>query len=101
MQPAAFDEENRVLDPPDGFHPDQVQPLSVYKGKNHLGVPVIVSCWTLSKEELDLILQTRRVWVSVMGERMPPILPSIESPFLHIEVGNESSSEETNLERDS
>jgi hypothetical protein len=94
MTPSAFTEDNTVLNPPPGMTPEQVNVLSVFRGENHKGVPVVVSNWKLTKEEFEEILVTKTVWLTVMGTTMPPVYLSVASPFIQVEQ-NEATSEET------
>ena len=43
--------------------------------------PVVISCWKLTKEELDLINKTGRVYLTVLGETMPPVALDVEKWF--------------------
>lgn len=73
MQAAAFDGENLVLGTPKGCDPDVVAPLSVQAGRTADGEPAILSCWRLSREELDEVNRTGRVWLVVRARGMPPV----------------------------
>lgn len=76
MIPSAFDEENGLLSPPAGVSEADVTSLSVHFGNirepNGELTPVVVSCWKPTKEELDEINKTGRVWLIVYGQTMPP-----------------------------
>lgn len=81
MIPASFPEENRVLNKPAGMSDDECAPLSVcctYQGD----MPVVVSCWKLTQEDLDHILKHKRVWLTVYGPSMPPVYLSGKRPFV-------------------
>lgn len=43
---------------------------------------IVVTCWSLSGEELMKILQTGRIWLSQLtfGQSLQPILPSLNPP---------------------
>jgi hypothetical protein len=81
MIPTAFDEENCVLDGPPGTTSAEVAPLSVWRGVQLDGTPVVISCWKVTKEELERIQKTGRIWIYVMGDTMPPILPVGFNPW--------------------
>lgn len=83
MMPSAFDEENAVLDPPPGGRMG-IESLSVCQTVDHVGTPVVVSCWKATREELDEIARTGRVWLIIMGETMAPAHVLGSSPF-HVE----------------
>ena len=42
----------------------------------------IVSCWRLSKEEIEQVNQTGVVWLRIMGNGMPPVYVSGEALVL-------------------
>lgn len=82
MIATAFDEDNFVLSAPEGTaEGDGVHCLSVYRGPMEGGIPVVVSCWKPTKDELAEITRTGRVWLTVMGTTMPPVAVSGFSPF--------------------
>jgi hypothetical protein len=53
----------------------------VLRTETEQGVPVVVSCWKVTREELDQIIATGRVWLTVCGETMPPCEVSGTRPF--------------------
>lgn len=80
--PTSFDESNAVLGRPDGVTDEQCGPLSIAYARQPDGIPNVVSCWKLTREELDEINRTGRVWIGVLGEGMPAIWVSGVSPFV-------------------
>lgn len=85
MIPTAFDEDNAALGRPQGMTDEECAPLSVFIGNDVDRRPVVISCWKLTDEELAEVIRTRRVWVIIHGETMPPIAPTGISPFVKIE----------------
>lgn len=81
MIATAFDEENSVLHPPPGVSPEEVSALSTWRGKLEDGTQVVISCWKPTPEEFAEMRSTGRVWVMVLGETMPPLVPLGESPW--------------------
>lgn len=81
MIPASFDESNHVLDKPREMTREQCDPLSVFVGEDTNRVPVVISCWKLTKEELEEINRTGRVWLWIFGRTMPPVSLEIANPF--------------------
>lgn len=79
MIPSSFDESNTYLSAPNGM-PDCL-PLSCYIGNDDTKHPVIISCFKLTKEELEEINKTGRVWLTVAGQTMPPVVLSGISPW--------------------
>lgn len=76
-----FEESNRVYTAPDcqdlpawlGIIPDE-------PGQKE-GRPYVVSCWTLSDEELQRLLYTKQIWLFVNAINPPPVALSIDHPF--------------------
>ncbi len=82
MIATAFDEENQVLDAPPGMTVDECEPLSVWRGNDVAGNPVVISCWKPTTEEWAEMRRTGRLWIIVHGHSMPPIAPVGISPFI-------------------
>jgi len=81
MVPCSFDESNAVLGRPADMSADQCDPLSVLRAVTADGLPVVISCWKLTREELDELRRTGRVWLVVFGETMPPVALDARKPF--------------------
>jgi len=79
MVPTAFDEENCVFNAPPNM--DNCDALSTWKGNTKEGDPVVISWWKPTKEEMEEIKKTGRIWVIVYGVGMPPIAPVGINPF--------------------
>ena len=82
MIAVAFDQENTYLDPPDGVNSDICSPLPVCRGTLSNGIEVMISCWKLTKEELEIINKTGRVWLMIAGDKHPMVELMGESPFV-------------------
>lgn len=43
---------------------------------------IVTTCWELSDEELELLRQTKRIWLQQysFGQALQPQLPSIDTP---------------------
>lgn len=72
MEPSSFDESNNVLDRPKGMKEEECGPLSTWHG-NWGTLPVVISCWKPTKEELQEINKTGRLWLMVVGHTMSPV----------------------------
>lgn len=81
MELSSFDESNVVLDKPDNMSYEECSPASVFRGKNESGQPVVISCWKPTREELEEIQRTGRVWLTVLDFTMPPAYVSGVSPW--------------------
>lgn len=82
MTPTSFTESNHVLDKPPGWDYDQCEALSVCVTKQPDGMPVVISCWKVTAEELAEINRTGRVWLVVPGRSMPPVSVQGSTPFV-------------------
>lgn len=81
MYAASFDESNTSLDAPPGQTPEQCTILSVWKGEQDNGIPVVMSCWKPDAAELAEIQRTGRVWLILQGQTMPPAAVSGYHPW--------------------
>lgn len=81
MVATGFEESNTLMHPPEGMTADECQVLEVYKGEFEDGKPVVISCWKFTKEELEIVNKTGRIYILVLGESMPPIAPTATDPF--------------------
>lgn len=81
MLPITFDQSNFTFKKPADMTDEQCGDLSVFKGKDTGGFPVIISCWKFSKEDLEEIQKTGHVWLSITGSGMPPVSIFTENPF--------------------
>jgi hypothetical protein len=81
MIATSFNESNHVLDKPPDMSYDECDPLCVWVGNNPAGIPMVISCWKLTANELALINQTGKVWLTILGRTMPPSALSVQSPF--------------------
>lgn len=77
----AFDEDNMVLNPPDGVPLEICNVLPVCATQSTNGLPLLISCWKLTREELDEVNRTGRIWLEVMGSAMPPVWITGSKPF--------------------
>lgn len=80
--PSSFDESNATLSPPDGMTEDEVQSLAIARVYDHINnTPVVISCWKLTKEELEEVNRTGRIWLGICGVTMPPAWILGQKPF--------------------
>jgi len=81
MIPTSFAESNKVYDKPSSMSYDECEALSTWEGTDPQGNPIIVSCWKCTKEELEEINRTGRVWCFIYGRGLPPHCLSGVNPF--------------------
>jgi hypothetical protein len=87
MLPIHFDEANTIFRKPEGWTDEQCSDLSTWRGDMRIDEhgntsPTIVSCWQLSKEDLEEINRTGKIWLSITGTGMPPVSLFTENPFI-------------------
>lgn len=80
MVPTDFEGSNLVLGKPPEMLDEDCTPLNVRIGQES-GYPVIVSCWKLTQEEVDELIKTGRIYLTVYGQMMPPVSLSGKKPF--------------------
>ncbi len=80
MISASFDESTGYLGRPSDMTEEQCDPLSVAHASMD-GTPVVVSCWKMTKDEIDEFHRTGRVWLIVAGQTMPPVSLTAINPF--------------------
>lgn len=81
MHPSSFDEANEILGPPVGMTEDECGSLSVFRGLDVDGTPLVISCWRPTPEEVEELRRTGRLWLLVCGTRMPPVSLATKNPF--------------------
>jgi hypothetical protein len=85
MLPVDFTERNFVFTKPNDMTDEQCSDLPVFKGQTSDGFPCIVSCWKLSKEDLEEVTKNGVVYLSITGHGMPPVSLFTENPFIQTE----------------
>ena len=80
MLPVEFKQQNLVMGSPKKGDLECLE-LPVFKGDNYYGQPVFISCWKPNKEELDELMQTGCIWLSIYGQAHPPVWLSTINPF--------------------
>ena len=81
MIPANFEEANTIFGPPEGMTEDDVKSIRAYVGEHLDSSAVTITCWKPTREELDSIEKTGRVWLMIFGKGMPPVAVTGWSPF--------------------
>lgn len=83
MNALHFDEANNKFVAPKGME-DTIFDLHVWRGDDSEGVPNIISCWEPTDEEIQEIIETRKVWLFIQGVSMPPVSVSGRYPFTNV-----------------
>lgn len=81
-----FPEANFVYKKPSHMTDEQCSDLCVWRGSTVIEstyhpVPAIISCWKLSVEDLEEINKNGVLWLTVIGNIMPPVSIDTENPF--------------------
>lgn len=84
--PVTFDQANFTFGKPPDMTDEQCSSLHVYKGEcpvNEQGtmMPVIISKWQPSKEDIEAINKGAAIFLSITGQGMPPVSLFTENPF--------------------
>lgn len=88
MFASSFDEANAVLDRPEDMTREQCPALCVCRAYSaEAKIPVIVSCWKPTKAEIKEIIKTGRIWLTVAGETMPPVVLTGFKPTMTVDEG--------------
>jgi hypothetical protein len=89
--PTAFNGETRYLSSPEGIATDECAPLSIADVVDADGRRIVLSCWKLTKAELEEVNRTGRVWLGVWGVTMPPVWLVAHNPLEPFDAGNAAS----------
>ena len=81
MIAANFEESNLYFDKPEDMSYEECEALSVWAGHAADGQPLIISCWKPTKEELEEINKTGRIWCFHYGTDLQPHALSGINPF--------------------
>jgi len=80
MEATSFKEETRVLGPPPGVSEKEVHSLPVAM-VDYGDTPAVVSCWKLTKADLERIKKTGQIYLVICGRTMPPSIVMAENPI--------------------
>lgn len=78
---SGFDESNHVLSRPPEMTAEECDPAQVFVGIDTGGRPIVITCWKPTREELDEIERTGRVWLILYGRTMQPAIVTGFKPF--------------------
>ena len=81
MVPTSFDDSNDVLDKPPNMSREECDPLNILRAATPSGHPVLISCWKLTRQELEEINRTGRIWLTIYGDMMPPVALDVKKWF--------------------
>lgn len=78
MQRTQHPSNNAVLGAPPGMSIDQCNALTITRMQYSDGTPVVVSYWTPTPEELQLIASGLPVRLAVLGTTHPPLMLGVD-----------------------
>jgi hypothetical protein len=81
MLPVDFEQRNAVLGKPEFMTDEQCMSLPVHRHLDQNGYPQVISCWQFSKEDLEEIQRTGRIWMQQLGTTVAPFALFTEDPF--------------------
>lgn len=83
-EPSNFDWSNAAYGPPEGMTEEQVQTIFAYHGVDRAyDCKRVVSCWKLTKEELEEVNRTGRIWLNCLGGLPPHFITGHEEQVRH------------------
>lgn len=75
MTPAEFEQANKEFQPPQGMDSSQCSPIRVFVGQAEGGscdgIPIVVSAWKPSDDELEEMINGQPVFITFVGG-LPP-----------------------------
>jgi len=81
MDPIKFPQQNFEFRKPDSMTDEECGSLPCYMGQDTKGRPVIVSCWKLTPLEIQEILESGCIYMTVYGTRPYPVCLQTDSPW--------------------
>jgi len=78
MEAINFPESNFVFTPPDDL--EDCGSVNAFIGTSQYGT-TIITCYELTREEIDTLIETRKLWLYHYGNGLQPHAPSVNHPF--------------------
>lgn len=88
MKPIDFPPRNQILGKPEEMTDDQCMPLPIYRGNTTDGMPCLISVWEFTKEEIETIQRTGKMYLHITSVAMPPVSLYTENPFIQVPEAN-------------
>lgn len=79
MNPITFPEANIIV----AEDQEEYLPLPAFRTMNDMGM--IISCWQLSPEEIEIVKQTGHIWLTncTFNEDLQPVMMSVHKPIMN------------------
>jgi len=71
MQPVSFEESNCTYENNGGISINGIDVASAFQGHTKDDIPIVVTCWKMTEEELEEFQRTGRIWVLTLGHVIP------------------------------
>lgn len=81
MQPISFEESNCNYENHHGFTLNGINIVSAFKGESKDGIPIVVTCWKMTEEELEEFQRTGKIWILSLGTELPLQQPLANKPI--------------------
>jgi hypothetical protein len=82
MLPTSFPEQNFAFNRPTDMTDEECSSLPVWRGEDANGLPVIISKWMPSEEDIEAINRGESIYLQIVGNGMPPVCLFTENPFI-------------------
>lgn len=79
MEGIEFDEQNLRLKAGDNPNTNDLNACRCTDKQTNM--PFVFAKFKLSEEEIKRIVETGELWVGIMGQNWPPLLPTVHNPF--------------------
>ena len=79
MIPIDFKEKTMTIGKPESVHPDDCCSLHVQVGEEN-GFPMLTSCWELDDADIDALIKTRKVWLTILHNVHPMVMVTPVNP---------------------
>lgn len=79
MKPVDFPNRNFIYQKPPNMTDEECSPLPVFKGRDEMNYPVVISCWDLSEQDMEQLRKTGKIYL--MMYTAGPICPVCVTPF--------------------
>ena len=82
MKAVNVEQTNGTLQPPDGMENCDAVPVTFAHDPD--GQLCVVTVWELSEAEAIEVFKSRRVYLRIAGETMPPVALHVDDPFAEV-----------------
>lgn len=81
MRPIHFPEATTTLAPPNGITEEDCDQLPLQVGEcSHTTFPMMTSCWELDDADIEDIIKTRKIHLTILHNEHPMVMVSVVNP---------------------